>query len=736
MRQLFATRSAGAGTRIGSCNPLRRRSVADRRSGWSAAPQVAIPSRVAGRSGPLGAKSPIGRGCLTLLLGAVTAWAPIATAGTYYVDLSSPTCSPTGPGTEAQPYCSITAAVNLRAQPGNTILVKPGVYREQVTIRASGTAGSPIVLRATGPGVILDGADDFSDPAKWVHVGSGVWRAATVTWPPNQVFVDDERIRAATDSLAPPPVNQFTWRSGQGLFLNLGGGNPGLRQTLVGVRDYNINMVARSWITVDGFIAVHAESRGVYMQGGCSNVTIARNSVSGAHSSGIQTVAGNGIVIELNTVNNSGPHGIGLTAGATNCTIRDNESFGSTDPDIRRADGIYLYGSPGNVLCRNRVHNNQDSGIHFGPGSNDCIAFNNRSWSNGDHGYDHLGASGTTHVNDVAYGNTKDGWSIEGGSPGTRVYNCIAVNNGLNTDEYNLWVEPGSEAGFVSDHNIFWNTTIQDPINYLDIEYAAIDDYRAASGQDAHSIQADPMFVDPASGDFRLRPGSPGIDSGDSGAPYWPVNDVANRPRVDVPGIPDLGVGPLQYADRGAFEYQFAPPSAMLVLSPATGAAPVVVTADASASFDADGPIVSYRFDFGDGTTVGPQSSPVASHAYSDETRTVTVTVTDADGMTGTGSASVAPPAFVAPVVFPNPMLDRGSIRFTLSQRGPLKVEIFDLTGRVLRTLVDDPMVRPGQHEYALVDLTDRGRRIAPGVYFYLVQSGETRATGRFLILR
>jgi len=678
----------------------------------------------------------MGRGCFTLLLGAVAAWAPVASAATYYVDATSPTCSATGSGTEAQPYCSITAAVNLRGQPGNTILVKPGVYREQVTVRASGTPGSPIVLRATAPGVVLEGADDFSNPGQWVAAGGNVWRASTVTWKPSRVFVDDAPVLAATDTVAPPPVGRFTWVSGEGLYLNLGGGNPGLRETLVGARSYGFNMATRSWITIEGFTILHTESRGIFLQSGCTHITIARNTVRRASANGIHAVGGTNLVVEGNVVLDNGPHGIGLTAGATSCIIRDNESSGSVDPEIRRADGIYLYGAPGNTLYRNRVHHNQDSGIHFGPGSNDCVAFNNRSWGNGDHGYDHLGATGTTHVNDVAFGNTRDGFSIEGGATGTRLYNSIAVNDGVSTNEHNLWVEPGSEAGFVSDHNIFWNASSQEPINYLGTEYAEIADYRIVSGQDAHSTQANPMFVDPASGDFRLQPGSPGIDSGNSGAPYWPATDVAGLPRVDVPGIPDLGQGPVRYADRGAFEYQFAAPSARLMLSPPTGTAPLVVTADASASSDADGPIVSYRFDFGDGMIVGPQSSPIASHAYGDDGRIVTVTVTDADGMTDSESASLLPPAFVAPSVFPNPILDRGWLRFTLPRRGPLKVEIFDLTGRPLRTLVDEPMALPGDHEYTLDDLTERGRRMAPGVYFFLVQAGETRATGRFLLLR
>ena len=66
------------------------------------------------------------------------------------------------------------------------------------------------------------------------------------------------------------------------------------------------------------------------------------------------------------------------------------------------------------------------------------------------------------------------------------------------------------------------------------------------------------------------------------------------------------------------------------------------MTADASGSTAGSSPISSYSFDFGDGTTVGPQSNATASHTYpSAGTYKVTVTVTDGNNLTSTASQTV-----------------------------------------------------------------------------------------------
>src|SRR5439155_18498376 len=99
---------------------------------------------------------------------------------------------------------------------------------------------------------------------------------------------------------------------------------------------------------------------------------------------------------------------------------------------------------------------------------------------------------------------------------------------------------------------------------------------------------------------------------------------------------PNTGRGSITYADRGALEFQPTagnqPPVARLTVTPSSGTAPLTVSADASASSDPDRTIASYRFDFGDGTVVGPQPGSAATHTYAAGRWTCRVTVTDNNG--------------------------------------------------------------------------------------------------------
>lgn len=86
-------------------------------------------------------------------------------------------------------------------------------------------------------------------------------------------------------------------------------------------------------------------------------------------------------------------------------------------------------------------------------------------------------------------------------------------------------------------------------------------------------------------------------------------------------------------------------PTAMLSVDDATPVVGQVVHFNASASVGHDngqGRIVSYEFDFGDGNHTHEQSSPLASHAYSEVgTKRASVTVEDERGKEGSASVRI-----------------------------------------------------------------------------------------------
>jgi PKD repeat protein len=85
------------------------------------------------------------------------------------------------------------------------------------------------------------------------------------------------------------------------------------------------------------------------------------------------------------------------------------------------------------------------------------------------------------------------------------------------------------------------------------------------------------------------------------------------------------------------------PPAASLSVTPGSGLAPLAVLASGAGSQPGSRPIASYTFNFGDGTVLGPQSTPIASHTYTTiGTYTVTLTVQDSGGVGSSATSSVS----------------------------------------------------------------------------------------------
>jgi len=503
-------------------------------------------------------ESLVHRGGLFAALALLVLAAP-AFAGEVYV--SATAGDDANLGTAEAPFKTISAALAMWHAPGTTIRVQPGTYPEQVTVSFSGTAGSYLYLladAAPGQPVVIEGADDYSSPLSWLADAGSVWRASGVSVKPGQVLVDGTRL--VPDSLPPAslPSGHWSYASGSGLYVNLGGDSPGSHQTWVSVRPFGISATGRSWLSIVGFTIRRPGSRGINLTAGTSDVEVLHNEVTDAAGYGILASAGARVHIASNKVSSSGDHGIILVHGENSCTVEHNESFSNARPDERAANGIYLEEATGNTLRWNLLHDNQDTGMQMDPGASGNLSLQNCSWSNGDHGYDHLSATGNLHVGDVAFANFKDGFSFEGGASGNSVENCIAVENGLTTNEFDLWVDSSSTGGFQSNDNIFWNSTAQPPVKYTSVLYASVAAYASATGQDGRTVQANPGFVDGPAGDFHLMAGSPAIDSGNSGVTGWSSVDDDGLAPVDDPSTSNTGLGPVGFADRGALEFQVA----------------------------------------------------------------------------------------------------------------------------------------------------------------------------------
>lgn len=109
---------------------------------------------------------------------------------------------------------------------------------------------------------------------------------------------------------------------------------------------------------------------------------------------------------------------------------------------------------------------------------------------------------------------------------------------------------------------------------------------------------------------------------------------------VGKPSFSNHTSGAVSWTAAAAAQDQ--PPLASIAVSPASGTAPLTVTASTSGSSDPDGSIVSSTIDFGDGATA---AGPTASHTYNSAgSYTVHGTVKDNAGMTAsaTTTASIA----------------------------------------------------------------------------------------------
>jgi hypothetical protein len=83
----------------------------------------------------------------------------------------------------------------------------------------------------------------------------------------------------------------------------------------------------------------------------------------------------------------------------------------------------------------------------------------------------------------------------------------------------------------------------------------------------------------------------------------------------------------------------------------------------------------------------------------------------------------------------PNPFNPRTTIRYDIMRTEPVRLDIFDLRGRLVRTLVDEE--KPAGRYEAVWDGRDQqDRGVASGTYLYRLQTGGQVQDRKMLLIR
>ncbi len=85
---------------------------------------------------------------------------------------------------------------------------------------------------------------------------------------------------------------------------------------------------------------------------------------------------------------------------------------------------------------------------------------------------------------------------------------------------------------------------------------------------------------------------------------------------------------------------------------------------------------------------------------------------------------------------YPNPFNPQTTVSFVLSRRSAVKLQVFDVAGRLVRVLLNDVIVDAGRRDVVWQGRDESGRTVASGTYFYRLQSGDHVETKRMTLVK
>ena len=102
---------------------------------------------------------------------------------------------------------------------------------------------------------------------------------------------------------------------------------------------------------------------------------------------------------------------------------------------------------------------------------------------------------------------------------------------------------------------------------------------------------------------------------------------------------------------------------------------------------------------------------------------------------TATGTGDLGPTSISMGPARPNPFSGSTTIELLLPRSAPVSLEVYDVAGRRVRTLVSGTL-GPGRHTIVWDGMNSSGAEVSPGIYFTRLVSGRRRLTGKAVVLR
>lgn len=301
-----------------------------------------------------------------------------------------------------------------------------------------------------------------------------------------------------------------------------------------------VDSPANSYITWDGIDVRNAKGYGIWFEGSYNkiiNCKIYNNGVGNSRT-GLTIIAGDHNIIRHNEIYNNGWNGLSIPDN-NYTTIEFNDihdhayHMGVNMFPIQNTGGNML---TGNKVRYNKIHDNSGAGIYTRY-QQDFEFVGNLIYRNQYSGIKFTyesGYSSTYTCNGKIYNNTianngEDGIRSQSGKSLT-VWNNIIYGSG----NYDINIYSAVASGHSFDYNLLYNPSFNSKWGVTSC--SSISSWQSASGQDAHSINKDPLFNNASGNDYTLQSNSPAIDSGfDLGSAFdecvdpsssWPNNVI------------------------------------------------------------------------------------------------------------------------------------------------------------------------------------------------------------------